>query len=125
MFSQHLKISLLPEQTFSREKLFFKNKKIVYKSTIQKEKDDNYLLNLQNNDRFQILTSKYMSKNEIVPWVYFYIIVDKTKNSVELVIYYIKEISEFENQYQVCLDSNRRILNSEEFRNTINALHSQ
>lgn len=92
-------------------------KDLNFFSTPRKGEIDLELMNkYQNTRQYTILRSFHFTENHIVPWLYFFIVVDSIKKTNELILYTIHSIKDKEEHFDIVLDANKRCLGREEMR---------
>lgn len=73
-------------------------------------------------DKVCVLNNLYASGNQIVPWLYFYVIYDTTNNDNRIAFYYIKSIKVINDTFEVDLDIHEQKLSYIETMNLTDKL---
>jgi len=86
-------------------------KKIVFTSTHNKQINDHNLQRLNNDPDTTVLHGFYQTQNQILPYSWFFLILNLSTKQTHLTMFVIDTITESETEYQICLDSVNRELN--------------
>lgn len=91
-------------------------KDVRFFSTPKKGEIDKDLIPKYNNTKYTILRSFHYTENQIVPWLYFFVVMDSQTRTSELILYTIHSIKEKGDEFIVVLNATRRTLQREEIR---------
>lgn len=88
----------------------YDGKYIDITATENKKIRDQILLDHNRNPDITILNSFYQTNNQVLPYSWFFFIINSRTKESFLTVFTIDHIIELENTYQVCLDSTTRNL---------------
>jgi hypothetical protein len=88
-------------------------KEVFFFSTEEKNRVDGQISELyrkqENGGNVTVLNSLYASGNEIVPWLYFFIVLTDNRQD-RIIMYFIKRIDRFDDRFNVIIDVHHRRL---------------